>query len=149
MSLKGTSKGSEKDIASKLESSPNKFDVVSRRSLITSQDELDAILNDFKIIGVKTIPPGDNDTIQNPPEAYLAYTAIHIWNEGFIPFPEFLLIFLSYLGIAPIQSSPNVYTYLISLELMALESGIPSLSAEVFTYLIRLIKLSNLNSQIF
>lgn len=75
--------------------------------------------------------------------------AIHIWHGGFFPFPDFLSKILTYLGIAPIQLSPNVYTYLLYLELMALESGIPSLNDDVLNYLVRLVKLTNLNNQIF
>lgn len=94
-----------------------------------------------------SIPPKETNTINNPPEGFFACNAIHIWPTewGFLPFHEFLSRFISHLGVAPIQLSPNVYTYLLSLELMALESGLPSLSFEVLSYLTRLVKLDTLN----
>lgn len=129
--------------------SPKTVEAASKRSLISTQDKVDAIFNDYGITGVEVIPPMETNTISSHPKEFFAYTAIHVWHEGFLPFPNFLPRFLSYLGIAPIELSPNVYTYLLSLELMTLESNIPSLNAEVLNHLDRLVKLSNLNHQIF
>lgn len=99
---------SKKDIVSKLQSSPKKNEALSSHSLISSQDKVEAILNDFEITEAKAIPRSDSDTIQNAPDGYFVYTVIHIWHGGFIPLPEFLSRFLNCLGIAPIQLSIHI-----------------------------------------
>lgn len=57
--------------------------------------------------------------------------------------------FLSYIGVAPIQLSPNVYTHLQSLKMLVLESGLPPLSPEILTSFTKLARSSKSNKQIF
>jgi len=122
---------------------------ISRYSLIRSQNDVDAILQDFNITGVEAVLPSQTDTINRPPKGFFAYTSIHIWHGGFLPFPAFLHNFLRHLGIAPIQLSPNMYTYLLALETLSLESGGSSLDPITLFHLVCLAKTEDSCSLIY
>lgn len=68
MGMKNTSQKPEKNTMRVMKSSTKKIEATSKHSLISTQDEVDAILNDFGITGMVAIPSSDSDTIQNPPE---------------------------------------------------------------------------------
>ena len=59
-------------------SSLKKVEGTSKCSLISTQDEVDAILNDFGITGVEAILSIENDTISSPPKGFIAYITMHI-----------------------------------------------------------------------
>ena len=126
-----------------------KLPALNTHSFIETQEQVDEILKDFNISGVKAIPPKPTDTMNNPPDGYFAFSAVHIWHGGFLPFPPIILSYLQHLKVAPTQLSPNVYTYLLALEIMSLESGGSSLVPAALDYLLHLAKSSDPSGLIY
>ena len=79
------------------------------------EEQLDVISRSFGIDRARMLLPGKGVMPYNPPEGYFAYSRYHCMCGAIPPINAWIVSFITYLKVTPLQLQPNSYAILVCL----------------------------------